>query len=139
MNASLHIAGTQSSVLDSVFVCRRKKHGPRADRQAELLLGAAAECRSSLRRDAQLMAAAGVRVAKGDLRCLGAGHIARLAVNFAARIWVPRSKISERMRVAGQVVKQIASQVELESLVASILAAAARPGNTSEEADAPSV
>ena len=67
MGASLHILGTKSSVLDSIFVCRRTK----AFQQAR------SDVREGLERDAELMAAAGVKVSPGDIRCLASGHIAR--------------------------------------------------------------
>ena len=74
MSASLHILGTNSSILDSIFVCRHVNttHQTSTDVQ------------KTLERDAALMAAAGVKVSQGDIKCLASGHIARMAVNGAA-------------------------------------------------------
>ena len=77
MGASLHIHGTKSSILDSVFVCRhtRVAHPVPAD------------TREMLTRDAALMAAAGVKLSIGDIQCLASGHIARVAVNELREGW----------------------------------------------------
>ena len=77
MSASLHIMRTESSVLDSIFVCRRADttHQPSVD------------IRRTLEQDAAAMAAAGVKVSQGDIRCLASGHIARVAINGLRGEW----------------------------------------------------
>lgn len=76
MGASLHIAGTNSSVLDSVFVCRR----------GEIALDYRA-LDDAVDMDVTAMQEAGLRVTAGDLRCLRAGHVARLATNRLRADW----------------------------------------------------
>src|SRR5205807_2641080 len=72
MTASLHIAGTGSSVLDSVFVCRQQPHVKSNWDQVT----------SQLKGDVVAMSKGGVRVTEGDCRCLLAGHVARFAINL---------------------------------------------------------
>ena len=76
MSASLHIAGTNSSILDSVFVCR-----------AGAIHSQNPSIEEALIKDAQAMQAAGVRITLGDLKCLAAGHMARLAIDSLAPNW----------------------------------------------------
>lgn len=65
MAASIHIAGTKSSILDSVFVCRA------VDEVHDI--GSVDE---RVERDRAAMEEAGYRCTVGDLLCLRAGHVA---------------------------------------------------------------
>src|SRR5437588_9615785 len=75
MGASIHINGTGSSIVDTVFVCRDRGTTPRSwlfkDEQglAELVTTELAELR-----------AAGMRPTAGDIRCTAFGHITRMAI-----------------------------------------------------------
>lgn len=77
MMASLHIAGTGSSIVDSVFVCRSYSwviaNGgyPGGDRYDVETLTA---------EDIVKLAAAGMQPTKGDTACLRAGHVAAAAM-----------------------------------------------------------
>lgn len=86
MSASLHIAGTGSSVLDSVFVCREKCGGHADDNVAR-----------SLDHDLEVLRPAMPRLSEGDLRCLAAGHLARVAVNRLHEGWNPDAPLTARL------------------------------------------
>lgn len=90
MGASLHIAGTGSSVLDSVFVCR-----PTSSIAEEIATNR--RIGVILREDADQMRAAGVRVSEGDLRCLLAGHVARIVINRLRSGWDATAPLSVRV------------------------------------------
>lgn len=110
MSASLHIAGTSSSILDSVFVCRVV----RAERSDTDVIGV-------LRGDAAAMKKAGVKVTAGDLRCLAVGHIARVAINRLSPIWVSDTPLTERMALAREEMSSVASDYRLDELIAETL------------------
>ena len=92
MEASLHIHGTGSSILDSVFVSRLPGPGaetpelPTVQGFGDLLL-----------ENLRAVAAGGVRVSLGDARCLFSGHVARLAVASLREGWSPETPIGERL------------------------------------------
>lgn len=90
MSASLHIAGTGSSVLDSVFVCRAASGAEGDPRAIDVAVAA----------DVAAMRDAGVRVSEGDLRCLVAGHVARLAIGDLWVGWRPDRALADRMAAA---------------------------------------
>jgi adenine-specific DNA methylase len=75
MGGSIHIHGTGSSILDSVFVCRDSGHTPRAwlfddaHGLAHILTNELAELR-----------AAGMKPTEGDIRCAAFGHITRMTI-----------------------------------------------------------
>ena len=111
MSASLHIMGTKSSVLDSIFVCRRTKVSRRACISVYKLLV----------QDAALMAAAGVKVSPGDIRCLASGHIARVTINQLREGWDRRASLSDRMKLAGERLVANANILDLEALLSEVL------------------
>lgn len=114
MSASLHIAGTGSSVLDSVFVCRAAK-----DRRGQA--EAADSTEAALGRDGAAMRAAGMRLTHGDLRCLAAGHIARLAINALVPSWTRSRKLEARMRQATETLEAIGGREDLDTVIADLL------------------
>jgi adenine-specific DNA methylase len=119
MSASLHIAGTGSSVLDSVFVCRAPSRpstdlGPQSSMQTKAL-------EAQLNKDANDMFMGGVDLTTGDLRCLLAGHIARMAVNSLRSTWDTSASLVVRMAEARRTLEQVSTRVEIESLVAKAL------------------
>jgi adenine-specific DNA methylase len=120
MGASLHIAGTGSSVLDSVFVCRAHPRSRRNGHQASLPLASLKTFRSVLSRDADLMAAAGIRITAGDLRCLAAGHIARFAIALLTPTWDPAIALPSRMAAAQRALDQLSHQLQPERLISSL-------------------
>jgi adenine-specific DNA methylase len=134
MSASLHISGTGSSVLDSVFVCRASSVA-----SADLALHPKNQTRAleaQLKKDAQAMFTSGVRVTTGDLRCLLAGHIARLAVNSLRTTWDPAASLAVRMAEARRVLEQMSTRAGMESLVAKALKTANPQLELMDEEDA---
>ena len=115
MSASLHILGTKSSVLDSVFVCRHVNTAHQA----------CADVRKVLDQDAALMVAAEVKVSHGDIRCLASGHIARIAINGLRDGWDNGAALSNRMRRAEERLVELARDLEFDSLPRRVLEALA--------------
>ena len=97
MGASLHIKGTDSSILDSVFVCRAT--GAHVDTRGIVEV---------LSADVAALRAAGLRPTRGDLRCLTSGHVARVAINDLRATWSPRRPLLERMAMASEVLERVA-------------------------------
>ncbi|MGH2534511.1 MAG: DUF1156 domain-containing protein [Thermomicrobiales bacterium] len=98
MGASLHIARTGSSILDSVFVCRPMPACIGHDDIAE-----------SLAQDVAAIKAGGVRVTDGDVRCLIAGHAARVAINRLRHSWDAYAPLADRMGLAREAVRRAAT------------------------------
>jgi hypothetical protein len=94
MGGSIHIHGTGSSILDTVFVCRA--HGRmQRDRLFDSLVGLSEIVRGEL---AQLRRA-GVKPTAGDIRCIVFGHLTRIAVWRLRKDWdsnLPTAKRLER-------------------------------------------
>ncbi|MHB8162666.1 MAG: DUF1156 domain-containing protein [Thermoleophilia bacterium] len=109
MGASLHIARTRSSVLDTVFVCRSK-----SIQTAPVL--------KSLKEDVHELKRANLTITEGDIRCLLAGHIARQAINELYGNWDKDIELSERMLKATSEISLIRDKLTfLDNLMANVL------------------
>ena len=92
MGASIHINGTGSSVIDTVFVCRTTGKIPR-----RWLTSDASGLANIIRRDIDMLAEAGLQVTQGDIRCICCGHLTRLAIWHLRLAWAATTPINERM------------------------------------------
>jgi adenine-specific DNA methylase len=106
MAASLHISGTNSSVLDTVFVCRRAARRPQRHSQMQLPF-AAADCAALVAKDVERMRDAGVKVGAGDERCLLAGHLARAAIDALSGTWPSGDALPSRIAAATDVLSAL--------------------------------
>jgi len=92
MGGSIHIHGTGSSIVDSVFVCRTHGRTRRSqlfdtpDRLTEIVRDELAELRR-----------AGVKPTAGDIRCIVYGHLTRIAVWRLRKTWDPSVATPERL------------------------------------------
>ncbi|MBI5572510.1 MAG: DNA methylase [Desulfomonile tiedjei] len=106
MGASLHIARTKSSVLDSIFVCRRITVGPRS-----------MTLREHVDRDLSGLESAGLELSKGDIRCILAGHVARIAINRLWAKWDAAQPLPQRMATANLALTEVSELVDVETLL----------------------
>ncbi len=119
MGASLHIARTKSSVLDSVFICRKMQ----AASDSEPL-------HKRLQNDFQALQRTGMRITAGDLRCLLAGHIARKAINRLRDGWGSEMPLHDRMVLAGRCISGLREELDVEGLIQTIIRSTAGKGKT---------
>jgi putative DNA methylase len=94
MGASIHINGTGSSIIDTVFVCRQTGKFPRrwlTEHPKDLALLISEEL-AKLR-------LGNVKLSRGDIRCIIFGHLARLAIWHLRTNWPKESTTIEKMSV----------------------------------------
>jgi putative DNA methylase len=92
MGSSIHIHGTGSSIVDTIFVCRdqgRTRQGQVTDSLDQLARLMEGEL-SSLRD-------AGVKPTAGDIRCMVYGHLTRYAIGKLRRSWDPARLTAARV------------------------------------------
>jgi adenine-specific DNA methylase len=75
MGGSIHIHGTRSSIVDTVFICRDQGQAPR-----QWLFTSAEELADIVARDLADLLETGHKPTKGDTRCIIFGHLTRMAV-----------------------------------------------------------
>ena len=124
MGASLHINGTGSSILDSVFVCRRSLPRPFSPPGAE-------EMQALLVNDCRKMQAGGVHVSAGDVRCLANGRLTQLAVGALRADWNPDREIEVRLAEATEKLEslhgELGAQLAPEEILSGLPVQSAQP------------
>lgn len=94
MGASIHIAGTGSSIVDTVFVCRAT-----GSIQRRLTIDAPEAIAELTREDLGRLEAAGLKPTRGDIRCIVYGNLVRLAVWRMRPIWTPAMSTGEKIEI----------------------------------------
>jgi adenine-specific DNA methylase len=92
MGASIHINGTGSSIIDTVFVCRSTGSVLR-----EWLPETVAGVVDLVGRDLEKLKIAGVKLTQGDLKCIAYGHLTRLAIWALRHGWSKTDRIQIRI------------------------------------------
>ena len=111
MSGSIHINGTRSSIVDTVFVCRRDDSVP----EEHLAFGPDGFVRL-VAIDLHRLRAGGVRPSDGDTRCIALGHLTRMAVWTLRPIWDRRAPVGiklARVRVAMDDLATVAGVMEV--------------------------
>lgn len=112
MGASIHINGTGSSIIDTVFVCR--KTGIAAKKT---LAGSSQEIGSIVLEDAAELQKGNVRVSPGDIRCIAHGHLTRMAIWNLRGEWDPFRHTSEKIESVSSWFRNYGSWTEVEKHV----------------------
>jgi putative DNA methylase len=92
MGGSIHIHGTGSSIVDTVFVCRSQGHA-----NTDHLFETPEQLRALVRRELDQLHAAGMKPSAGDIRCIVYGHLTRMAVCKLRSTWDAHLPIVERL------------------------------------------
>jgi adenine-specific DNA methylase len=92
MGASIHISGTASSIIDTVFVCRSTGSVPRT-----LISLLPVDIARMVRDDLERLTRGGVKPTAGDIRCVCYGHIIRLAVWYLRASWKIGDPLEKRL------------------------------------------
>ena len=82
MGGSIHIHGTGSSIIDTVFVCRTTGEANRRH-----LFQSPDELTRIVRDDLAQLRIAGVKPTVGDIRCITFGHLTRMAIWLLRPTW----------------------------------------------------
>ena len=96
MGASIHINGTGSSVIDTVFVCRQTGRMPR-----RWIVSTQDELAGLIQEEMGALAEGGLQATQGDIRCIAHGHLTRLAIWNLRADWnrsIPALKRMEAIR-----------------------------------------
>lgn len=93
MGGSIHIHGTTSSIIDTVFVCRTTGTTAKFSlcRTASDLVRVVADDLAPLR-------AGGVKPTRGDVRCITFGHATRMAIWTLRPTWNRAEPIGEKLK-----------------------------------------
>lgn len=112
MGASIHISGTGSSIVDTVFVCRNTGTVPRWT-----LVETVEQFANLVSKDLDKLRTGGLKPAQGDLRCVIYGHLVRMTVwNMRGR-WNAQRSAQEKLAVVGQHVAALPHPERIEAAI----------------------
>lgn len=115
MGGSIHIHGTTSSIVDTVFVCRDHGHAPR-----QWLFESTQQLAAIVVRDLAQLAEAGREATRGDTRCIIFGHLTRMAAWNLRNGWDQSRPTAEKLDRFAQAVRRLADPEQvLDAVVAS--------------------
>ena len=97
MGGSIHIYGSSSSVVDTVFVCRSTGSFP-----ARLLATREGSLADLVARDLAFLRQGGLETTRGDARCITFGHLTRLAVWSLRDHWDRATTWAEKLEVVAE-------------------------------------
>ncbi len=92
MGGSIHIHGTGSSIVDTVFVCRSEGQFRR-----DHLFSDTEGLDGIMRDDLAQLRAAGMKPTAGDFRCIAFGHLTRMAIWNLRKSWKPALPAAKRL------------------------------------------
>jgi adenine-specific DNA methylase len=108
MGGSIHIHGTASSIIDTVFVCRDRGHAPR-----QWLFNSAEELVTIVAQELAQLSETGRQPTKGDTRCIIFGHLTRMAVWNLRERWDRTITTTEKLDRFTQAVARLADPEQL--------------------------
>lgn len=109
MGASIHINGTGSSVIDTVFVCRSTGSVPR-----RAIVFTPEEIAGLVYEDLKLLQTGNVKLTRGDIRCVAYGHLVRLAIWNLRKNWSVEMSVTEKMKTVALAIEQLGGWAGVE-------------------------
>lgn len=97
MSASIHINGTKSSIIDTVFVCRKVGKVPE-----NWIPFSAKGVANLVSADLRKLREANVKPTPGDTRCIAYGHLVRMAIWHLRNNWDRAASVGKRIRAVDE-------------------------------------
>jgi hypothetical protein len=120
MGGSIHIHGTGSSIVDTVFVCRDRGTTPRA-----LLFENAAQLALIMASELAELRLAGMKPTAGDIRCIAFGHITRMAIWGLRPDWDDSLNTGRKLEIIQAAMNAIATVDQLRDALEQVKPATA--------------
>lgn len=119
MSASIHIRGTRSSIIDTIFVCRSTGSVPR-----RWIVDTPQALAALVEDDLRQLRAAGVGPTQGDIRCIIYGHLTRLAIWKLRKTWDRERPVSDRMEKIAEEIERLGGPPAVEKCLETVLSRA---------------
>jgi len=118
MGASIHINGTGSSIIDTVFVCRST-----GIMQRKWLADSPEEVAKIVGEDIARLRAGNIKPSSGDIRCITYGHLIRLAIWSLRYGWDKNKPTASRLADVANWLQQFGDLTEVEKFIETNAAA----------------
>lgn len=121
MGASIHINGTGSSIVDTIFVCRSKGTVSR-----RTLASTAQQIAGLVRSDLARLEEGNLRATRGDIRCIVYGHLVRMALWSLKDVWDRTRSILEKINIISAAIAGLGGWDAVERCLKETIEAAPR-------------
>jgi len=112
MGASIHISGTGSSIIDTVFACRST-----GVMQRKWLADSPEDVARIVEEDLAHLRAGNVKPTFGDIRCITFGHLIRLAIWSLRSEWDKNRPTASRLADVANWLQRFGGQDEVEKFI----------------------
>ena len=112
MGASIHINGTGSSIIDTVFVCRTT-----GVMQRKWLVDSPGELARVVEEDLGHLRAGNVKPTPGDIRCIAYGHLIRVAIWSLRPEWNKNEATASRLAKVADWLARFGGWTEVEKCI----------------------
>jgi len=92
MAASIHIKGTKSSIVDTIFICRKND-----GENKEFKINGEEELDILLKNDLTKLIQGNVKPTEGDKRCIIFGHLSRFLINKFGNNWDSNESVQKKI------------------------------------------
>lgn len=137
MGGSIHIHGTKSSIIDTVFVCRTSGVAP-----GDWLFDTPERLIGIVKKDCRDLASTGRTPTHGDVRCVALGHITRMAIWSLRNNWISGRPTADKIEAVRERMIGYGDPDELARKAAHAAPTAVFPPSSrqtvSEESEVPS-
>jgi len=116
MGASIHISGTKSSIIDTVFVCRSTGSIP-----SKWIVDTPEGVADLVRKDLERLSSPNFTATAGDIRCIVHGHLIRLAVWSLRKNWDRQLPTARRLDVVSHWIDTFGEPASVERCLRDIL------------------
>ncbi len=117
MSASIHINGTGSSTIDTVFVCRSTGRVPRGT-----IVSTIQGIAGLVKADLEQLRAGGLGLTRGDGRCIAHGHLIRLAIWNLRNDLIKGHPVGEKIRLVAGAVESLGGALGIDKYLPKDLA-----------------
>ena len=112
MGGSIHISGTGSSIVDSVFVSRLGGRMPKTS-----VFSTAAELACLMSDELGQLRQAGMKPSAGDIRCIAYGHLTRMAIGTLRASWDSTKPTAEKLAIFKATMDSIATVDDVKAAI----------------------
>ena len=116
MGGSIHISGTKSSIVDTIFVCRSTGSVPR-----RWIAGTTGTLADLVRDDLEKLRVGGLHPTRGDIRCVIYGHLTRLATWRLRQAWNTDCPFSRKLQLVSEEITDLGGLEDVEGCLSSDL------------------
>lgn len=113
MGASIHISGTGSSIVDTVFVCRTTGTISR-----QSLVRTTEEFAGLVTSDLDKLKAGGVKPTAGDIRCIIFGQLIRMVIWNLRQDWSSQTPTKDKLRKVEAILAELPKTAAIEIVLA---------------------